>query len=180
MTRALLADPELPKKAAEGRQNEIRTCIGLNQDCRMLDSHLRYTINAEIGRPLNRSHKKHAEAKKKVTIIGGGPAGLEAARVALGRGHIVTLFEKNTILGGQLLTTSLAPFRSSILDVVDFQKREIVRLGGVIHLGVEISLSDLAEIEKDCEVVIFATGSNVVRKVMPGHSNTVTVDDVLN
>ena len=179
MTRALLADPDLPKKAESGRSAEIRTCIGLNQDCRMLDPHLRCTVNAEIGRPLIKAREKATTIRKKITIIGGGPAGLEAARVASERGHEVTVFEKGSELGGQLLTASRAPYRSSILDVVDFQRREIARLGGVIHLGVTISSEDLESILEDADEVILATGANVIKKKVPEHPNLLSVDDVL-
>ncbi|MBB1027806.1 NADH:flavin oxidoreductase, partial [Dietzia sp. DQ11-38-2] len=89
MARALLADPDLPAKSAQGRLGEIRGCLGINQDCRAFDPHLHCAVNAEIGRGRHRNVGVRAAETKDIYVIGAGPAGLEAARVAAGRGHRV-------------------------------------------------------------------------------------------
>ena len=108
MARALLADPDLPVKSREGRLDEIRGCIGINQDCRAFDPHLHCAVNAEIGRGRLSTIGVRASSVKDIYVIGGGPAGLEAARVAAERGHRVTLFEARD-LARQERCASLRP-----------------------------------------------------------------------
>lgn len=180
MARALLADPELPNKSAEGRLAEIRGCLGINQDCRAFDPHLHCAVNAEIGRGRHPGVGVRAATVKDVFVIGGGPAGLEAARVAAGRGHRVTVFEAAAELGGAVRVAAASPHRATIIDVVDYLAGEMRRLKVDVNLGAEIAPDDLAELVDAADHVVVATGSR------PGAAPTVgwgpavvTVDDVL-
>jgi len=159
MARALIADPDLPVKSETGRLLEVRGCLGINQDCRAFDPHLHCAVNAEVGRGRHPGVGVRVEQPKEVYVIGGGPAGLEAARVAAGRGHRVTLFERSTRLGGTARVAAASPHRATFLDIVDYQERELKRLGVTVNLAAEIAPDDVEEILALADHVVLATGS---------------------
>ena len=181
MGRPLLADPELPKKAAEGRLDDIRPCLYCNEACagnlsRMW--HISCQVNAALGR--EREYEiKPAEKIKRVLIIGGGPGGMEAARVAALRGHDVTLYEKDKKLGGQLVPASVPPFKQPIKDQVEYLKNQIEKLGIKIVLGREATPGLVKELKPD--VVILATGASPLIPGIPGveADKVTTAGDIL-
>ena len=159
MGRGLLADPEWPKKAMEGRYDDIRECIACNQGC--IDNIHRmkpFTClqNPVIGREKEFEIRK-AEKPKKVAVIGGGPAGLESARVAALRGHDVTLYEKETGVGGQVRTGRVPPNRGDLGKVTDYLARQVRKLGIKLELGKNVTKETVKNI--DAEVIVLATGA---------------------
>lgn len=180
MARALIADPELPAKSQSGRLDEIRGCLGINQDCRAFDPHLHCAVNAEVGRGRLPGAGVQVDRPKEIYVIGGGPGGLETARVAAERGHRVTLFERETVLGGAVRVAAASPHRATLIDIVDYLDRETRRLKVDVNLGAAISVEDLEEIAGIADHVVIATGSSA--GVLPhalAARGAVSVDDVL-
>ncbi len=162
MVRALIADPELVNKAQRGEEDQVRPCIGSNMGCvaqLMATGKLSCVVNVAAANETSVSFEPTTPAlvKKKVMIIGGGPAGLEAARTAALRGHEVVLYEATRQLGGQVTIASRAPHRSDLGAITDFLSREIERLGVKIHLGIYADPDTIAA-EKPNEVIV-ATGA---------------------
>ncbi len=159
MTRRLLADPELPNKVAAGRLEDIAPCMGCCY-CwhqRQKNAPMQCRINAALGK--EREYEiKPAGKKKRVLIVGGGPAGMEAARVAALRGHEVILYEKEHRLGGLTLLAVMVKDLEleSILGMIRYLKTQITKLGVIVRLGKEVNLSVIEEINPD--VVILAIG----------------------
>jgi 2,4-dienoyl-CoA reductase (NADPH2) len=181
MARALLADPDLPAKSRAGRLDEIRGCIGVNQDCRAFDPHLHCAVNAEVGRGRLPTVGVRVSSAKEVYVIGGGPAGLEAARVAAERGHRVTLFEAETSLGGAVRVAAASPHRATLIDIVDYLERETRRLKVDVNLGAPIAVDDLAEIRALAGHLVIATGSKLAPlPSAPLGRGAVAVDQVLS
>lgn len=181
MGRALIADPELPKKAAEGRMEDIRPCIRCNQGCfsRLREFKTqRCTANALVGRE-KRLEIIPASGVKKVLVVGGGPAGMESARVAAMRGHKVILFEKENELGGQLRIASIPHFKRDIKRLIEYLYTQIKKLDVAIELGKEMNLDLIRTIEPD--VVIVATGATAFVPDIPGISKSFvqTATDIL-
>lgn len=180
MARALIADPELPLKSQSGRLDEIRGCLGINQDCRAFDPHLHCAVNAEVGRGRLPGVGVQVERPKEIYVIGGGPGGLETARVAAERGHRVTLFERATVLGGAVRVAAASPHRATLIDIVDYLDRETRRLKVDVNLGAAISAEDLEEIAGIADHVVIATGSTAGTLPDALHARgAVSVDDVL-
>ena len=181
MGRALLADPELPRKAAEGREGEIRPCIYCNQGClgRIVKAlRMRCSVNAAVGRE-GEYQLRPTSRPRKVLIVGGGPAGLEAARVARLRGHEVILCERNDALGGQLLWASAAPFKAEIRKFIHYLANEMTRLEVDVRLGEEVTARDVEQIAPD--VVVIATGATPEIPEIPGldRRDVLTANQVL-
>ncbi|MFI5420285.1 MAG: FAD-dependent oxidoreductase [Nitrososphaerales archaeon] len=169
MTRALIADPELPKKAYEGRIEDIHPCIGGLQDCwgRMNRGlPISCTVNPVVGREIEWGIIEPARVKKKILVIGGGPTGLEVARVAAMRGHTVVIYEKSQALGGQLLLASKLPGRVDLKSQTNWQISQIKKLGVEVKFGREVDLNpdviDFVLDEEKPNVVVVATGSTPV------------------
>jgi NADPH-dependent 2,4-dienoyl-CoA reductase/sulfur reductase-like enzyme len=181
MGRPLLADPELPNKAKEGRLSEIRKCIACNQGCidrLFADLDIGCLVNAMAGHELEYTFLKPAKAKK-VVIVGAGPAGLETARVAAIRGHDVTLYEEKGELGGQLPIASVPPGKDEISDFTTFLIDAVKRLDVKIHTKTK---ADISMILKDApDAVIIATGSKPIMPDIPGAKlcKVVSAHDVL-
>jgi 2,4-dienoyl-CoA reductase-like NADH-dependent reductase (Old Yellow Enzyme family)/thioredoxin reductase len=181
MGRALIADPQLPLKAYRGRLEEIRRCIGCLQDCGQPGSNrtrLRCAINAECGR--EREYKiTRAEKRRKVLIAGGGPAGMEAARVAAARGHDVYLYEAASVLGGQLLLASRIPHKAEIANLLDYLTNQLEKLGVAVVVGKEVTPAVVQDLQPD--VVIVATGASPLVPPIPGvrGSNVMTAWEAL-
>lgn len=180
--RSLLADPDLPVKASEGRFEDIRPCLW----CRtcgdvylyMKRSGIRCQVNAALGH--EREYElRPAEVKKKVLIIGGGPAGMEAARVAALRGHEVTVYEKEPQLGGQMVLAAIPPHKTSIKEFTDYLGNQLNKLGVRINTGVEVTPALIKELKPDA--VIMATGSKPASPQIPGieSAGVVTAEDIL-
>ncbi len=169
MQRRLIADPELPNKAAEGRLEDIAPCLACMACHALLEQHdyLRCRINAAMGGTRDFAIEPAAE-KKKVVIIGGGPSGMEAARVAAIRGHEVTLYEKEPRLGGLLNIAAIVKYGKSqdFQDMVRYLKTQITKLGVNIKLGKAFDSSAIGEIKPD--VVLVATGGTPVMPEIPG------------
>jgi len=171
MVRALIADPELPNKAREGRDEDIRHCIACNQGCigRM---GLGYTIgciqNPAAGREkdLGMGTLKPCDRPKKVVIVGAGPAGLEAARTAALRKHEVVLFEKNDDVGGQNIIAGKAAGRQEITGVTRWLLSQVNKLNIDIRLGVEADVDMI--LNEDPDAVVMATGSLPKEQPFPG------------
>jgi 2,4-dienoyl-CoA reductase-like NADH-dependent reductase (Old Yellow Enzyme family) len=162
MARQLVADPATPRKVVEGRDDDIRYCIGGNDSCIFQVAHeqqIRCDHNPAAGRERRFSERllRVTERPASVVVVGGGPAGLKAAETLARRGHSVTVFEKDTRLGGQLLLAEVQPHHVEIFDVVDYLERALRRLRVDVHLGAEVTADALEEIEAD--VIVLATGS---------------------
>ena len=159
MTRAMIADPYLVKKVQEGREDQIRPCVGASMciDGIYVNGAALCIHNPSTGRELELPQLiAKADSTKKVAVIGAGPAGLEATRVLAERGHDVTLFEANDRVGGQLALAALAPRRRDLQGIIDWRVQEIKRLGGTISLNSYIEAKDLKE--QGWDVVVVATG----------------------
>jgi len=182
--RPLIADPEWPRKVKEGRLNEIRYCIRCNQACFgwLRDpgkSGISCIYNPLVGREVD-SPITEAKIKRRVVVIGGGPAGCEAARVLKLRGHDVVLLEKTARLGGQLNLAAVPPKKEDFKKLIDFYEGELKRLQVNVRLNVEATPELLTEL--DADVYVLATGSVSVRPPIPGIDQTHvrTVEEVLS
>ncbi|MEN6461742.1 MAG: mycofactocin system FadH/OYE family oxidoreductase 2 [Syntrophomonas sp.] len=171
IARAQICDAEFANKSLEGRHHEIRQCIACNQGCAArtgFNRDLGCMQNPASGREEMYSPRfvKKAERSKKVMIVGGGPAGLEAAIEATRRGHKVTVYERDDKFGGQINLLTKVPNREEFSDVVRNQTIEIEQLGIKTVLGVEVT-PELVDKEKP-EVVIVATGSKASPSYIAG------------
>lgn len=179
MGRALIADPYWPEKASRGEADAIRRCIACNQGCMerlAQEQPVTCLHNPEVGRE---GELLPAGKRKKVIVVGGGPAGMEAASVAALRGHDVELYEREHELGGQIGLTAVPPGKEEFRAVGDFLKRELARRKVPIHLNHEVTADELAQLRPD--VVIVATGARPLIPAIPGADkvHVVTAWDVL-
>jgi 2,4-dienoyl-CoA reductase-like NADH-dependent reductase (Old Yellow Enzyme family)/thioredoxin reductase len=166
--RALIADPEFPKKAEEGKENEIRPCIVCNKGCidRLFEGvDIGCSVNAAMGKEASRKISPTGRPKK-VLIVGGGPAGLEAARVAAARGHHVTLCEKSKTLGGTLNQAVLLPNKEPISRLIQYQIKQIEILGVTVELEKEVTPAMIRKSRPD--VLVMAVGAEPIRLGLPG------------
>jgi mycofactocin system FadH/OYE family oxidoreductase 2 len=162
VVRGQIADPDFARKAREGRTEEIRYCIACNQNC-----YGRVGLNKTIGCVQNPSvgcedtegehHLRPALRKKRVMVVGGGPAGMWAAKIATLRGHHVTLYEKAEELGGQVLLAAKGAGRDEFGVIVRNERNQLTRLEVPVELGVEVTPELVFERQPDA--VIVATGS---------------------
>jgi len=180
--RGLIADPELPNKAREGRFDEINYCIACNQGC--FDPIFEgkpqtCLVNARAGAERKRAIEP-VSSRKKVMVIGGGPAGMEAARVAALRGHEVCLYEKNECLGGQLPLAAAPAGREEFLTFVRYLEGQMKKLNVTVHMGTEAT--PLQVDREKPEVVIVATGAEPAIPGIKGadRPNVVLAWDVLS
>jgi 2,4-dienoyl-CoA reductase-like NADH-dependent reductase (Old Yellow Enzyme family)/thioredoxin reductase len=176
MTRAVICDPEMPNKAREGRLDEIRRCIACNEGCvgpDFLGLPIACTLNYETGRE-QMGPIKAAESKKSVMVIGGGAAGLEAARVAALRGHKVSLYEKNDVLARELDIAAKAPGRQDFTEVKRYLTQQMKLLNVDVHLGVTVTPEMVMEQKPDAVVV--ATGGVPFIPEIPGANNDNVVE----
>jgi 2,4-dienoyl-CoA reductase-like NADH-dependent reductase (Old Yellow Enzyme family) len=162
MVRALVADPELVMKSLQGLEAEVRPCIGCNQECigGVLGPRARIGCvgNVDAGNEwMSRPLEKTARPRR-VLVVGAGPAGMEAARVAALRGHTVVLHEAEGEIGGNIRYARRAPFRADIGKLVDFQANELRRLGVKTHLNSKVDLETVRTENAEC--VIVAAGAN--------------------
>ncbi len=159
MGRALLADPDLPRKSQEGRWDEVRRCIACNQGCHSPTENQVYCLQApRTGREDTLVFTRvSANDVKSVLIAGAGPAGLEAACVLAERGHHVRIFEQGREAGGKLLLAAKPPFKRVILEVVRYRLRLLRKLGVHIDFNTRVDSKTIEDLRPD--IVIAAAGS---------------------
>ena len=155
MTRAHIADPQLVNKIKRGDEHRIRPCFGASHCMHKKPSCIHNVASGrETELPQVILHTKGTA--KKIVVVGGGPAGMEAARVAAERGHSVTLLEASTRLGGQVLLASRATWRKDIISVIQWREAELEHLSVDVRFNCYASASDVQAYQPD--VVIIATG----------------------
>lgn len=159
MGRGLLADPELPKKAQAGRFEDIRKCIGCNTCMQSIFriGRIECLVNPDLGREKEMAFQP-TDNPKRVMVIGGGPGGLNAARIAAKRGHKVDLYEKKTYLGGQLNLGVKPYFKKELNHLLEFLITQVKKENVTCHMGNEITVDIVKKHSPD--VIIIATGSS--------------------
>lgn len=169
MTRAIIADPQMPNKAREGRLDDIRQCVGASEGCidRIYQGKAVTCVqNPLVSRERELGEIPPAPTRKRVVVVGGGPAGLEAARIAATRGHRVTLMEKEQELGGQVRIAAKAPKRGDYEGIIRFLGHQVEKLGVHIRLGVEATAEMI--LAEGADAVVIATGSHPYVPELPG------------
>ena len=195
IVRGQIADPHMANKAREGRAEDVRPCISCNQMCwgrRARDYWISCLVNPSAGREWEWGGDggvTAARKPKRVLVVGGGPAGLEAARIAAERGHRVTLVEKSQRLGGQFALAARQPRRGAIADLIAWYETQLTKLQVEVRMGSAMTSEQIAS--ADWDEVIVATGSVPARdgyqralpfrNSLPGvaQSNVFAIDDVL-
>lgn len=163
MVRALIADPELINKTLAGQPEQVRPCIACNQGCLARTLEIPYrmgcAVNPGAGFELSLGDDKltRVESPRRVLVVGGGVAGMEAARVAALRGHQVTLVEAMPSLGGSVTVAARAPTRHGLIDFVVWLEQEIYRLGVEVRLSTYLDADEVAA--GGWDAVVVATGS---------------------
>ncbi len=166
--RPLLADPELPQKAAEGREGEIRPCIACNEGCykRILGQlDICCSVNPTLGREADPAWPQ-ATSVKRVLVVGAGPAGMEAAFRARERGHDVTLVDRGARPGGQLLLAAVPPGRREIDRLTGYLARRLAASGVKVILNEAVSPAFVERMKPD--TVILASGARPCGLAVPG------------
>ena len=181
MGRAMLSDPETPNKIASGKLDEIRPCVGCNECLQRLlgvDGNLHCSVNPVTGRETELKITP-AQKKKRVVIVGGGPGGMEAARVAKLRGHEVILIEKTPVLGGKLNAAAIPPFKGELRKFLDFQKKQMKKLGIELKMKQEAGVESIRKHNPDA--VVIAAGTRKRALDLPGSGKLPLMDaeDVL-
>jgi len=180
MGRALIADPELPNKAREGRLDDIRKCIACNRCTTRIGAGLRLgcDVNPHVGQE-RESRITRATEPKRVLVIGGGPAGMEATRILAIRGHDVILYDENHELGGQMNISTKPPHKEEVMNLLEFLSNQLRKLNVEIVLGKSVDTSVVQHIDPDAVVV--ATGATPLIPNIHGINgeNVVTAWDVL-
>jgi 2,4-dienoyl-CoA reductase (NADPH2) len=181
IARSIMADPEFPNKAKEGREDEIRPCIACNQGCFDLVFEwvpVTCMMNPRVGWEKERQITP-ATKKKKVMVIGGGPAGMEAAEILATRGHTVSLYEKEDQLGGQVNLSAVPPGREEFANIPVYYGHQLNKLGVQVNLGREVN-AQLIDQEKPDSVII-ATGAEPLLPDIPGikRDNVITAWEAL-
>lgn len=194
IVRGQIADPYLADKTLTGRADEVRGCISCNQMCwgrRYRDYWISCLVNPSVGREWEWGGDtfERVTNPKRVLVVGGGPAGLETARVAAERGHHVTLAEAGPELGGAFRLAGLQPRRSQITELIEWYERELDRLDVTVKVNTPMFADDVAAFGAD--EVVMATGSQPsatgfqrqlpLQSTMPGVEldNVASIDDVL-
>jgi len=157
--RQLIADPETCNKAKEGRYEDIRPCICCAWCLETVDTPVICSVNPRAGREFDYEIKP-ALKPKRVLVIGGGPAGMEATLTASKRGHKVTIIEKESKLGGMLEPASLPPFKQDIGYLLDYYRRQMRKCNAEVLTGRKVTIKDVIEFEPD--VVVVATGTTPI------------------
>ena len=159
LTRAHIADPDLVAKSVAGREAEVRPCIAGNDGCvgGLNRGRLSCAVNPAVGNELDLTPLQPSLQPRQVVVVGGGPGGMEAARLAAAQGHNVVLFEARRQLGGAVRQAEKLPTRSLLGDICDWQERELSRL------GVDVRLNQTADVEtvaaEGPDLVFVATGA---------------------
>jgi len=178
--RQLIADPLWPEKVAAGQTEDIVPCLSCNicLDTVFTTRELKCSVNASVAKEEEYTLRP-AETKKKVLVVGGGPAGMEAARTAAIRGHEVVLWEKKTKLGGQLLLAAVAPHKEVISRLNKYMAGQLKKAGVQVLLGHEVTAESVKAMRP--EVVVLATGSTPFIPNIPSvrRNNVVLALDVL-
>ena len=169
MIRAHIADPEIVRKAETGRMDDVRSCIYCNESCfgrQQRVGDITCVYNPRTGREHAWKPITRTAAPKHVVVVGGGPAGLEAARVAAKSGHRVDLHEMTDRLGGQIRLLAQTPHRDGYLKIADWLEHQTRKHGATIHLGSAPTAEAIVATKPD--VVILATGSADTRQPIEG------------
>jgi len=180
--RGLIADPFLPEKAKKGEIHDIMHCVACNQGCFdgiFTMKPISCLRNARAGNE-EKTQLNPLEQKKKVLIIGAGPAGLETARVAAMRGHEVHIFEKEDSIGGLLNIIHIPPGRSEFKRMIEDYSYWISKYGIIVHFKKEGSIDSIKDIDPD--IVVVATGTLPIKVPIPGidSNNVYWANDALN
>ena len=175
MGRPLIADPYLPRKLMENREEDVRPCIRCNEECigRIWGRYSK--LSCAVNPQANEEHAFRivkTETPKNVVVIGGGPGGMEAARVAALKGNHVTLYERNE-LGGTLNLPAQAQFKTRLKALIEYYKTQMRKLGvTVVHQEIDIDSPVLAAADK----IIAATGAHSVVPPIPGAHGANVID----
>ncbi len=177
--RQSIADPDFANKILAGKPEEIRTCIACNQGCiwgYFTRGKIFCAVNPEVGFE-GKGGLTKAPLKKKLIVVGGGVAGMEVARIATLRGHEVSLYEKKSVLGGNLIPAGNHDFKYEVSKLNDYLKKQMELLKIDVHLNKEITAEELKNMEAD--VILLAIGSNpIMPKSIAGIDHPKTMSSI--
>ena len=177
--RPLIADPDLPKKLMKGLRKEVRPCIRCNEFCigRIWNNHTKLgcAVNTEAMEEV-RFHLSKTDDPKNVVIVGAGPAGMEAARVAAIEGHHVSIYDKDTRLGGTMRTIATSQFKTKIKELADYFEYQLEKLGVDIHLNTKVTGDE--DFLAKADIIFVGTGTVPVIPPIEGMSHEKVVDIV--
>ena len=180
LTRAHIADPDLVAKSIGGRESEVRPCIAGNDGCvgGLNRGRLSCAVNPAVGRELEFSSLVPSPQARRIAVVGGGPGGMEAARLAAEQGHSVVLFEARNRLGGAVRQAQQLPTRGLLGDICDWQERELARLGIDVQLNHPADVQSITAARPDLVVVATgATGAEIPDISGMPEGATAVVDD---